>query len=206
MITTTENANIPLVGRGRQLFQTAKPILSGVTKLISLLPTSLCELTFTLCRNLPTKAGIAVRYVLLSRLARACGDNVAIFEGVYLFHIAKMQIGNNVSIHQMCYLDAFGGIDIGSDVAIAHGSTIMTTEHNYQDVAAAIRDAGCSASPVRISDDVWIGAGVKVLAGVTIGSHSVVGAGAVVTRDVESNSVAAGVPARRLKVIRKEVL
>jgi acetyltransferase-like isoleucine patch superfamily enzyme len=99
----------------------------------------------------------------------------------------------------MCYLEGEGGLSIGSDVSIAHGVTIMTTEHDYDVSKGKMRDAPVKRAPVSIGDDVWIGAGVKILAGVTIGDHVVVGAGAVVTRDIPSNSLAVGVPARVIK-------
>jgi acetyltransferase-like isoleucine patch superfamily enzyme len=139
--------------------------------------------------------------MLVARLAMKCGDNVAVFEGVYLFQLETLSIGNNVSIHQMCYLSAAGGIFIGDDVAIAHATTIMSTEHNYSDLLLPIREAGCQAATVTIGNDVWIGAGVRILAGVTIGEHVVVGAGAVVVRDLPARSVAGGVPARVIKTI-----
>lgn len=188
--------------RGREVFRMIRPILSVGRGACRILPSSACHLILDILRYMPTKAGIALRYVLVSRLASSCGDNVAIFEGVHLFHVDRMSIGSNVSIHQMCYLDATGGITIGTDVAIAHATTIMSTSHIYSDSTITTRDATATFEPVSIHNDVWIGAGARILSGVTIGEHSVVAAGAVVTRDVEPNSLVAGVPARRLKTIR----
>ncbi|MGA2962919.1 MAG: acyltransferase [Candidatus Korobacteraceae bacterium] len=156
----------------------------------------------SLVRDLPTLIGIALRYMLVARLARNCGDNVSVFEGVYLFELENMSIGNNVSIHQMCYISAAGGVSIGDGVAIAHGSSIMSTEHNYSDPSLPIIDQGGRYAQVTLSNDVWIGAGVRILAGVSVGEHSVIGAGAVVTRDVLAFSVAAGVPARVIRTMR----
>ena len=166
-------------------------------------PRPICELGLTLLRYVPTKAGIALRYMLVSRLAASCGENVAVFEGVHLFRVDKMRIGNNVSVHQMCYLDASGGLTIGDDVAIAHATTIMTSDHKYSDVSMPIRDAEGTLAAVEIGDDVWVGAGVRILSGVKIGPHSVVAAGAVVTRDVDRNALVGGVPARLIKRIRE---
>src|ERR1700688_3559899 len=106
--------------RGRDLFAIARPFLLVVNAALRLVPSRLCSTMLTLARHAPTKGGLLVRYILVSRLARACGDNVAIFEGVYLFHVDRMEIGANVSIHPMCYLDGSGGLRIGSDVSIAH--------------------------------------------------------------------------------------
>lgn len=187
--------------RGRDLFHIGRPFLRAATVSLRLLPASICEFILLLFKYCPTRVGIAVRYVFISRLAAACGDNVAVFEGVHLFRLDKMRLGDNISVHQMCYIDGSGGLTIGSDVAIAHASTIMTTSHTYRDSGDTIRDAAITTEPVAIGNDVWLGAGVRVLAGVTIGNRVVIGAGAVVTRDVPSNVLALGVPARVVRRI-----
>jgi acetyltransferase-like isoleucine patch superfamily enzyme len=189
--------------RGRDAFRTFKRSLLLGKSMLSFLPASACEFGLAMCRHIPTKVGIAIRYMFVARLARSCGDNVAIFEGVHLFKVENMDVGDNVSIHQMCYVDATGGLRIGSDVAIAHATTIMTTDHDYSNALVTTRDAECFLAPVEIQSDVWVGAGVRVLCGVTIHAHSVIAAGAVVTRDVPGNSLMAGVPARRLKELRQ---
>jgi acetyltransferase-like isoleucine patch superfamily enzyme len=101
----------------------------------------------------------------------------------------------------MSYIDATGGLDIGSDVSIAHGVTVMTTEHDFSGGDRPIRENALIYSPVTIGNDVWVGAGVKILAGVTIGNRVVIGAGAVVTKSIPSNSLSVGVPARVTKSI-----
>jgi len=189
--------------RGRDLFQRLRPVLRTGIAVLSILPTRLCEIALDLFRHIPTKLGIGIRYMLVARLARTCGDNVAIFEGVHLFKLGNTSIGSNVSIHQMCYVDATGGLKIGSNVAIAHATTIMTSEHDYSRPLITTRDADGFLAPVEIEDDVWVGAGVKILSGTTIGAHSVIGAGAVVTKDVSESSLMVGVPARRIKRIRQ---
>jgi acetyltransferase-like isoleucine patch superfamily enzyme len=131
-----------------------------------------------------------------------CGENVALFEGVYFHAPSKATIGDNVSIHPMCYIDATGGLSVGSDVSIAHSTTIMTTEHTFSATDANTRDSPVRTAPVTIGDDVWIGAAVRILAGVTIGEHVVIGAGAVVTENVPPNTLAVGVPARPIKTIK----
>ena len=88
-----------------------------------------------------------------------------------------------------------GPVTIGSHVNLAQGITVTALNHNFGDRSLRIDEQGIETRPVVIGDDVWIGANAVVLPGVTIGSHSVVAAGAVVTRDVPPGSLAAGVPA-----------
>jgi len=188
--------------RGRTLFRLSKPVLAPLSGLLALLPPGFARFLMIMARNIPTRVGVAIRYVLLRRLVRQCGRCVAIFDGVYLLNVDSIEIGNDVSIHPMCYIDGTGGLRIGSDVSIAHGTTIVTTGHDYTLHGTTIRDAPVIRAPVTIGNDVWIGAGVRILAGVTIGDHVVVGAGAVVTRDIPSCTLAVGIPARPLKAVK----
>jgi len=93
-----------------------------------------------------------------------------------------------------------GPVTIGNHVNLAQGITVTALNHNFENVELRIDEQGVSTTPVTIADDVWIGANAVVLPGVSIGSHSVVAAGAVVTKDVPAHTLVAGVPA---KIIRK---
>ncbi len=182
--------------QGRKLYSIAAPVLRSAIWILQRLPRSLSQLMLSVCHSWSGQIGIALRYVLISRLAKSCGQCVAVFEGVYLRGLDQMELGDHVSIHPMCYIDASGGLEIGSEVSIAHATTVMTTDHDYRHPQLPIRRAPVLGLPVRIGSNVWIGCGVRVLAGATIGSNSVIGAGAVVTASVPDNSVAVGVPAR----------
>ena len=184
--------------RGRDRFARVKPALVALAAVLGVLPRGVAVLVATLARHVPTEIGIALRWSLVRRLAARCGDCVAIHDGVFLFRLERASFGANVSVHPMCYLDATGGLAIGDDVSIAHGVSILTTEHDWTVPGVATRDAAVTAAPVTIGDDVWIGAGARILAGITIGDHAVVGAGAVVTRDVAPRTIVVGVPARPL--------
>ena len=94
-----------------------------------------------------------------------------------------------------------GPLEIGSHVNLAQGITVTALNHNFSDANKRIDEQGVSTSPVTIEDDVWIGANAVILPGVTIGEHSVVAAGAVVTKDVPPHSLVAGVPAKVIKKI-----
>ena len=94
-----------------------------------------------------------------------------------------------------------GPVTIGNHVNLAQGITVTALNHNFEDPQKRIDEQGVSTNPVTIEDDIWIGANAVVLPGVTIGHHSVVAAGAVVTKDVSPHSLVAGVPAKIIKQI-----
>jgi len=94
-----------------------------------------------------------------------------------------------------------GPVTIGSHVNLAQGITITALNHNFSDAKKRIDEQGVNTTPVVIEDDIWIGANAVILPGVTIGQHSVVAAGAIVTKDVPPHSLVAGVPAKVIKQI-----
>ena len=94
-----------------------------------------------------------------------------------------------------------GPVCIGNHVNLAQGITVTALNHNFEDASKRIDEQGISTKSVVIGDDVWIGANAVILPGVTIGSHCVVAAGAVVTKDVPDNCVVGGVPAKLIKRI-----
>lgn len=92
-----------------------------------------------------------------------------------------------------------GPVTIGSHVNLAQNITVTGLNHNFEDVYTPIDEQGVSTSPVVIEDDVWVGANAVILPGVTIGKHSVVAAGSVVSKSIPPYSVCAGIPARIMK-------
>lgn len=94
-----------------------------------------------------------------------------------------------------------GPVTIGHHVNLAQGITVTALNHNFSDPDVRIDEQGVSTSPVKIGSDIWIGANAVILPGVEIGDHSVVAAGAVVTKDVPPHSLVAGVPAKIIKTI-----
>jgi len=119
---------------------------------------------------------------------------------VRILDTENLVIGRNVSLHCWSFISAHGGLTIGDDVAIGHGCSILTTEHGFGDTAVAIKWQPITRHPVTISDDVWIGANVTILAGVTIGPRSIIAAGAVVTRSFpDGHVIIGGVPAREIR-------
>lgn len=94
-----------------------------------------------------------------------------------------------------------GPVKIGSHVNLAQGITVTALNHNFSDADKRIDEQGVRTNPVTIEDDVWIGTNAVILPGITIGTHSVIAAGAVVTKDVPPHSLVAGVPAKVIKQI-----
>lgn len=92
-----------------------------------------------------------------------------------------------------------GPVAIGNHVIMAQHVVVSGLNHNYQNITIPIREQGIDTRPIRIEDECWIGANVVITPGVTIGFHSVVAAGSVVTKDVPPYSIVGGNPARLLK-------
>lgn len=182
--------------RGRDLFARFSPVIGVIVRLLRLLPHWFRLFLWALVNNLAGFIGVGTRYCLLASLVESCGSNVYVGKNVEIRCFENLSIGNNVSIHHTCFLDASGQLSIGNDVSIAHQSSIVTSEHTWSDVSAPIRDNPVALSKVAISDDAWIGCGSRILSGVSVGSRTVVGAGAVVVKDVESATVVGGVPAK----------
>ena len=107
----------------------------------------------------------------------------------------NITVGKNVFINAGCQFQDHGGIVLEDGVLIGHNTVIATLNHD-QDFR---RRSSLIPKPVRICRDVWIGAGCVICPGVTVGEHSIVAAGAVVTKDVPPDVVVAGVPARVIK-------
>ena len=92
-----------------------------------------------------------------------------------------------------------GPVTIGNDIRLAQNITLSGLNHIYEDINIPIHQQGVSTSQIVIEDGTWIGANVVVLSGITIGKHSIVAAGSVVTKDIPPYSVAVGNPSRIIK-------
>ncbi len=110
--------------------------------------------------------------------------------------------GGSVSIGCASYIGPYvviyghGGVAIGNNVLVANHSTIVSSSHNYNSCSMPICQQGECLGLVTIEDDVWIGSGVRLLAGVTVSRGSVVGANSVVTKSTSPYSISYGVPAK----------
>jgi maltose O-acetyltransferase len=140
------------------------------------------------------------RVTLCRFIFRKCGRGIIVDRGVEFGYGHNIEIGDYSGIGINATLDGTGGIVIGNDVMFGSDVVILTANHKHDDITRPIRLQGAESAPVIIEDDVWIGMRVIILPGVRIGRSSVIGAGAVVTKDVPPFSIVAGNPA---KVVRK---
>lgn len=189
------------VKRGRDHFRRFSIPLRVLARVFAALPARVRIFVWRAIEGWHGLLAAGLRYSLLRSLCAACGDNILVGPYVEIRNWSKLALGSNVSIHRDCYIDAIGGVRIGNDVSIAHASSILSFEHGWEDEDKAIRDNPVKLSPVVVENDVWIGCGCRVLAGVHLGSRSIIAAGAVVTKDVPPRTIAGGVPARPLKSI-----
>ena len=147
-----------------------------------------------------TAEGLATRRALLPELLGSCGEGVCLTPPVQAnWGLHHVHVGSNVYFNFGASFVDDADIVIGDRCQFGPNVTLCTAEHPIDPVRRA--EGLQFNKPIRIGGDVWVGAGAIILAGVTIGDAAVVGAGSVVTHDVEPRTVVAGVPARVLKRI-----
>lgn len=120
------------------------------------------------------------------------GENVTMYDSTTV--IGEVRIGDRTWVGPFCMLDGGGGLTIGANCSISTGVQLMS--HDTVRWAVSGGAAAYEYAPIRIGDCCFIGTHAVVVKGVTVGEHSVVAAGAVVTKDVAPYSIVAGVPAR----------
>lgn len=135
-----------------------------------------------------------------------------------LFPFHKFSLGVNSTIEDFCTINngvgnvmigdesrigigsvLIGPVTIGNQVILAQNIVLSGLNHGYKDINIPIRQQKVTVGRITVEDEVWIGANAVLTAGVTIGKHSVIAGGAVVTKDVPSYCIAAGNPARVIK-------
>jgi len=151
-----------------------------------------------------------LRARLLGLFGARIGNNVRIYE-IQLFNLEQgfrnLTLADNVHIGPGCRLDLAGPLTIGSRSTLSPGVTILThADPGASHGSRLVEPYPPHTDGVSIAEDCWLGANVTVLAGVKIDDLSVVAAGSVVTEDVQSGSVVAGVPARVKKTNLQQIV
>lgn len=139
-----------------------------------------------------------IRGLLCKGIFQKAGKRINVEHGAFFGTGSDIQIGDNSGLGLNCRV--MGPLKIGANVMMGPDVMIFTSNHNIDRIdVPMIKQGNADKQPVEIRDDVWIGARAIILPGVTIGTGAVVGAGAVVTKDIEDYAVAAGVPAKVIK-------
>lgn len=155
-----------------------------------------CLLIIRTVKYMPFPTAMKVRNLCYRVALKKMGGHSNIADGVTIADPTRVSIGDYVSIHEYTFIGAFGEVTIGDYVMIATGCSIISDSHKFDRKDIPMRRQGITANPVIIGNNVWLGCNSVILGGVKIGDGAVIGAGAVVTRDIPENAVAVGVPCR----------
>jgi acetyltransferase-like isoleucine patch superfamily enzyme len=140
----------------------------------------------------------AVRALLSELTGRELDPSVRVLPPFHTDTGRNLRFGRNVFVNHGCTAMDLGGIAIGDDVMIGPNVQLISSGHPLD---PATRRSQITTAPIRIGRGAWIAAGAIVLQGVTVGDDAVVGAGAVVTKDVPARTLVAGVPARVVRAL-----
>ena len=152
--------------------------------------------------NATSEAQIEERMALFRELFGSVGETFWIEPPFRVDYGKNITVGNNFYANFDCIILDVAPVTIGDNVFFAPRVSLFTAKHP---IDAGVRNSGLElASPIRIGSNVWIGGHTIINPGVTIGDNVVIGSGSVVTRDIPSNCVAAGVPCRVLRPITAE--
>lgn len=149
---------------------------------------------------------------------RGKGSSVARSARMDVFPFYKFELGNNSAIEDFCCVNngvgdviigdethigisnmLTGPLKIGNYVIFAQNISLSGLNHGYENIDEPIRKQKVTMAPIIVEDECWVGSNAVLTAGVTIGKHSVVGAGSVVTKDVPPYTIVVGNPARVIK-------
>lgn len=148
--------------------------------------------------------GVKLRYLLVKNIFKNCGGNVNVAKGVYFGKGNNISIGYNSGIGEGSYFICLDEIIIGDNVMMAPFIMIFTGGHDYKDKNKLLVYQDVVTSPVKIGNDVWVGARATILPGVTIEDRVIISAGSVLYRGTyHSGWIYAGNPAKKTKEIPK---
>lgn len=138
-----------------------------------------------------------IRQLFSELIGQAVDEGFGLFPPFSADYGQNITIGKNVFINSGCCFQDQGGIRIGDNALIGQQVVIATLDHDL----APQKRANMRPAPVKIGNNVWVGAHATILSGVTVGDGAVIASGAVVTKDVSANTVVGGVPAKIIKYI-----
>ncbi len=142
-----------------------------------------------------------IRQIFSELTGQQVDDTFTLIPPFYTAGGRRIRVGHKVFINQCCTIYDMGGVDIGDLVMVGPNVNIITVGHGLD---PSQRRKYIEAKPIVIMRNVWIATGATILGGVTVGENSVVGAGAVVTKDVPPNTFVAGVPAKVIRLLEPD--
>ena len=182
----------------------------------------LFQIYIAILSSIPTEIGIRLRYIAYKPLFKKTNGVFRIDSGVTILGFENIVLGSNSNFMKNSYIyandngiliigdnfsinsnsqigAAYGKMVIGNNCMIAPNCVLRASNHTFDSVDIPILKQGHTYGEILIDDDVWIGSNSVITANVKIGKGSVIGAGSVVTKDVEPYSVVGGVPAKLIK-------
>ena len=134
---------------------------------------------------------------------KECGSNLRVLGIPELYSVENISIGNNCRINDRVFINARSGVNLGDDVTLSYGCKLISTGYKLDEWILTGEKVHFEDKPINIGNHCWIGTDAIILPGVNItGEYVVIGAGAVVTKDItEDKVVVAGNPARIVKKI-----
>lgn len=141
----------------------------------------------------------AIKSLFLKLNGAVIGKRVVFYPGVWIAPGRNLEVGDDVDFAINVVIESAGGVTIGARTLIGHGTKIISGNHGIPAGRQRITEAKSMRCPVIIGQDAWIGANSVILPGRTIGEGAVVGAGSIVTKDVDPFTVVAGNPARLIR-------
>jgi acetyltransferase-like isoleucine patch superfamily enzyme len=153
-------------------------------------------LTFLLLAGLPLRTGVWIRARVMRRFFASMGEDTVIQAGMRVTNPEKIAIGSHCNFARGVFITGGGGVTIGDWVGLGPDVKVWSVNHRFDDPDRPWLLQGWEMKPVVIEDDVWLGANVFLMPGVTIGKGAIVSACAVVGKSVPAYSLVAGNPAR----------
>src|SRR6478736_6152683 len=141
---------------------------------------------------------VEIRALFSELIGKKVDESFLLIPPFYTAGGDEIRVGRHVFLNQNCTFYDLGGLDIADDVMIGPNVSIITSGHPIE---PSQRRAFVVAKPIVIERNVWIAAGATIIGGVTVGENSVVAAGSVVTKNVPSNTLVGGNPARVIRSI-----
>ena len=140
-----------------------------------------------------------IKSIFIRLHGSSAGKRVVYYPGIKISPSTNIVLGDDVDLAWGVLITTSGNVSIGDRTLVGYGTKILSSNHIIPSGKSKIFGAGHSQAPVTIYNDVWIGANVTILPGVTIHEGAVVAAGSVVTKNVEAYTIVGGIPAKIIK-------